>query len=149
MSNRRKGEYNDSYPTCVETYSTLRVFSDDLAPAEITGLLHIKPTETFRKGDFYSREKLQRKTNGWFYSTKKRCSSKDTRRHVDLILVKLDGKLDAVKSLRLKGSSIDITSYWLSIGQGGPSLMPGQMLKLGAFGIDVWWDVYFEKNGKI
>src|SRR5260221_238451 len=79
-------EYDDSYPTCVETYSRLRVFSDDITPDEITKLLQIKPTDGFRKDESYSRRKLQRKANGWFYSTKNLCSSKDTRRHIDLIL---------------------------------------------------------------
>ena len=136
-------EYDDSYPTCAETHSTLRVFSDAIAPDEITNLLQIEPTDTFRKGDSHALGKLQRKTNGWFYSTEKLSSSKDTRHHIDLILATLDGKVDSVKKLRLKGCEIDITSYWVSTGEGGPWLMSQQMLKLGTLGIDVWWDIYF------
>src|SRR5216683_635508 len=109
-----KSEYDDSYPTCAETHSTLRVFSDAIAPDEITNLLQIEPTDTFRKGDSHALGKLQRKTNGWFYSTEKLSSSKDTRRHIDLILAALDGKADSVKKLRLEGCEIDITSYWVS-----------------------------------
>jgi hypothetical protein len=48
-----------------------------------------------------------------------------------------------VKRLLIKGCKIDITSYWVSVGQGGPWLMPQQMLRLGALGIDIWWDIYF------
>jgi hypothetical protein len=139
-------EYDDSYPTCVTTYSTLRVYSDDIAPDEITKLLQIEPTKAFQRGDSLGGGKLQRKTNGWFYSTKKLSSSKDTRRHIDLILATLDGKVDSVKKLQLKGCKIDISSYWLSIGQGGPWLMPQQMLKLGTLDIAVWWDIYFSKE---
>ena len=76
MSTKGQPDYDDSYPTCVETYSTLRVFSDDLHPDEITKLLQIEPTESFRKGDSHALGKLQRKTNGWFYSTEKLSSSK-------------------------------------------------------------------------
>src|SRR5882672_10386625 len=107
-------EYDDSYPTCVETYSTLRIFSDDLTPDEITKFLKTKPTRSFRKGDSHARGKLQRKTNGWFYSTKKLSSSKDTRRHIDLILTAFGRKIDLVKKLQRKGCKIDISSYWVS-----------------------------------
>jgi hypothetical protein len=139
-------EYSDSYQTCDKTYSSLRVFSDDIAPDEITNLLQIEPTETFRKGESHSKGRLQRKANGWFYSTKKLSDSKDTRRHIDLILAALDGKGEVVKQLHLKGCKIDINSYWVSTGQGGPWLMPPQMVKLGALGISVWWDIYFHSK---
>jgi hypothetical protein len=136
-------KYIDGYPTCVETYSTLRIFSDDLGPDEIGSILHVEPTKAFRKGDVHGRGRIKRKANGWFYSTKKQIKSKDTRRHIDAILTALEGKADAIKTLREKGCKIDITSYWVSCGQGGPWLMPEQMIKLGTLGISVWWDVYF------
>jgi len=139
-----EAEYDDSYSSCSDTYATLRIFSDDLDPSEITRLLEIEPTESFRKGDRHALGKLQRKTNGWFYSTKEMSSSKDTRRHIDLILARLDGKVVWVKELLSKGCEIDISNYWNSAeGQGGPSLRPEQMLKLGTLGIGIWWDVYF------
>lgn len=138
-------EYNDSYPTCVETYSTLRIFSDDLSPGEITKHLQIEPTDAFQKGEKHNHGKLTRKTNGWLYSTQKLSSSKDTRRHIDLILAALDRKDELVKELHTKGCKIDISTYWLSVGQGGPWLMPQQMFKLGTLGIEAWWDIYFTK----
>src|SRR5687768_8907580 len=124
-------EYDDSYSTCVETYSTRRISSDTISPDEITKLLQIQPTNRFQKGDSNSQGKLKRKTNGWFYSTEKLSPSKDTRRHMDLILNALDGREEAVKKLHLDGCKIDITTYWVSVGQGGPWLMPQQMLTLG------------------
>lgn len=45
-------------------------------------------------------------------------------------------------------TTLDITSYWVSTGQGGPWLMPQQMLKLGGLGIGVWWDIYFSDENK-
>jgi Domain of unknown function (DUF4279) len=148
MSETHQTEYADSYPTCVETHSTLRVFSDAISPDEITNLLQIEPTDAFRKGDSHARGKLQRKANGWFYTTQKRCDSKDTRRHIDMILAALEGKLAAVETLHKQGCKVDITSYWVSTGQGGPWLMPQQMLKLGRLGIEVWWDVCFESKNE-
>jgi len=57
-------------------------------------------------------------------------------------LAALEGKLDSVQKIQRQGCTLDITSYWVSTGQGGPWLMPEQMLKLGRLGISVWWDVY-------
>lgn len=142
MSETCDSEYDDAYPTCVRTYSTLRVFSNDVTPEEITKLLQIEPTQTFRKGDSHAKGKLQRKANGWFYSTKNLSDSRDTRRHLDMVLAALEGKGDAVKALHVRGCKTDITSYWASIGQGGPWIMPEQMRKLGALDIGIWWDVY-------
>lgn len=48
--------------------------------------------------------------------------------------------------LQARGCEIDITNYWVSGGQGGPWLMPCQMLKLGALNIDIWWDIYFSEE---
>lgn len=148
MSEAHHTDYGDSFATCVETYSTLRVFSDDVAPDEVTRVLQIEPTESFRKGDSHSQGKLRRKANGWFYSTQKLCDSKDTRRHIDMIVSKLEGKEEAVTSMQRQGCKLDITSYWVSTGQGGPWLMPQQMLKLGRLGIEVWWDIYFSDEDK-
>jgi hypothetical protein len=143
MSETPQPNYNDSYPTCVKTYSTLRIFSDELGPEQITQLLQAEATDAFRKGDVYGSNKLQRKTNGWFYCTEALTSSKDGRRHIDLILAALEGKSGHVQELHSRGCKIDITSYWSSAGQGGPWLMAEQMLKLGALGISIWWDIYF------
>ena len=146
MSSEYSPEYVDSYPTCVATYSTLRVFSDDFAPEEITKSLRIEPTKAFRKGDLHAQGRLHRKTNGWFYSTEKLCDSTDTRRHLDTILAALGDRIELIKGLHEKGCSIDITCYWASSGQGGPWLMPQQMLKLGLMGISIWWDIYFQEG---
>ena len=139
-------DYDDSYPTCVETHSTLRIFSDGLAPDQITEALGIQPTTAFRKGDPHSGGKLRRNANGWFYSTEKLTESRDSRRHLDIILNALNGKETQIKNLQARGCETDITSYWVSGGQGGPWLMPDQMLRLGALNIDIWWDIYFSSE---
>jgi hypothetical protein len=143
MSETLHPNYNDSYPTCVKTYSTLRIFSEELGPEQITQLLQIRPTDSFRKGDIRGLRQLQRKTNGWFYCTANLSASKDGRRHIDLILAALEGKGVQVEELHSRRCKIDITSYWSSTGQGGPWLMPEQMVKLGALRINIWWDIYF------
>jgi len=67
----REEEYEDSYGTCVETFSTLRIFSDELGPEEIGRVLGLEANDgSFRKGEVHGGGKLRRKANGWFYSTK-------------------------------------------------------------------------------
>jgi|GEM_PF-550760 hypothetical protein len=139
-------EYNDEYPTCVETFSTLRVFSDQVDPERITKLLAIEPTESFRMGEARGAKGHRNKAHGWFYSTEGISDSRDTRRHIDLILDALNGRTDAVHLLQKEGCRFDICSYWDSIGHGGPSLLPHQMARLAELEIEIWWDVYFSSE---
>jgi hypothetical protein len=142
MTDMKQPKYDDDYSTCAETYSTLRVFADEVNPVEITKALGIVPTKSFQKGEPHSNV-LFRKTHGWFYSTAQLTPSKDTRRHIDLILEVLNGKGEVIEALRQRGCKLDIMSYWVSHGQGGPALWSHQMFKLGTLGIEVWWDIYF------
>src|SRR5258706_4216313 len=121
-------DYDDAYATCVETHSTLRIFADDIGPDRITSVLGIPPTDSFRQRES-SGNGRQRKAHGWFYSTERLSSSKDTRRHIDMILAVIAGKDVEIAELRQKGCDLDIVSYWVSRGQGGPELLPHQMLK--------------------
>jgi hypothetical protein len=139
--------YDDAFPTCSETFSTLRIFSDDIRPNEITERLGLQPTKTYCKGELHGKGQLPRKTNGWYYTTSKILTSRDNRRHVDLILAALENKLEAINELHARGCKMDIMNYWVSAsGEGGPWLMPPQMLKLGELRIQIWWDVYFRER---
>ena len=148
MSHRSgAAEYDDDYGTCVETYSTLCIFSDAMSPAVITEGLGIEPTRSFGAGDLHGKlGQLRRKTNGWFLSTKGQSESRDTRRHLDMLLAHLEDKASAVRALQTQGCEFVITSYWVSVGHGGPSLWPHQMSRLGELGIETWWDVYFQSS---
>jgi hypothetical protein len=142
----KQSDYDDNYATCKFTTSTLRIFGDKTSPAEITKILKLKPTRSFQKGESFNKGRLFRKTNGWFLETKKPVKSKDTRRHIDFILQAIERKHRAIKLLRQRGCKLDIVSYFVSCGQGGPALWPYQMLKLGKLNIEVWWDVYFHEE---
>ena len=69
MPEDQNRDYNDVYPTCAKTYSTLRIFSETLGPEVITTTLIIQPTDTFRKCESHTLGRLHRKANGWFFST--------------------------------------------------------------------------------
>src|SRR5215204_3883377 len=97
----REEEYEDSFGTCVETYSSLRIFSDELGPDEVGKILRMDGNDgSFRKGEAHAGGRLRRKANGWFYSTEGLSSSRDTRRHIDLILSALEGREDGIERLR-------------------------------------------------
>ena len=145
MPHPERPPYDDAYSTCAETYATLRVFSDSVRPDTVADALGTEATSSFQKGDSYG-NKHHRKTNGWFYETRHPNTSRDNGRHVDLLLELLEGKIEVLERLRGQGCEIDIVSYWLSNGQGGPQLWPEQMLKLGRLGIPIWWDIYFAGN---
>jgi hypothetical protein len=131
---------------CTRTYSTLRIFSDEVDPESVSKTLGFEPTDSFRTGDVHCQGKLRRKTNGWFFCTESSMDSKDTEEHIDLILAKLDGKGEAVATLQAAGCYLDIFSFWTFDGQGGPSLTAEQMLMLGKLGIAVCWDVYADEE---
>jgi hypothetical protein len=139
-------EFDHEYATCTETFSTLRIFSNDVAPEGITSSLEIEPTDSFRKGDSFSRGKLVHKYHGWFLETRSLSDSRDFGYHLELILGRLDGKAKAVAELHARGCELGICSFWMGIGQGGPNLHPAQMRRLGALGISVWWDIYFDQE---
>jgi hypothetical protein len=139
-------KYDHSYPACKETYSTLRIYSDSTDPDTITKTLGLTPTKSFVKGEFDGNGR-RRKFHAWFLSTQNLSDSRDTRYHMDVLITALEGKTDAIQELQARGCDLDISSYWVSEGQGGPEITPAQMLKLGAMGLRVWWDIYFsDKN---
>src|SRR5688572_20943511 len=97
--------YDDTYPTCAETYSTLRVFSDQVQPEAVTEALGVEPTGSFRTGEAFG-DGRRRKTNGWFYSTEGLSTSRDTSRHLDLLVDALEGKISVLDRLREQGCNI-------------------------------------------
>lgn len=136
--------YSDDYPTCEETYATLRIYPGEFDPDEVTRRLGIDPTEVQRVGERHGR--TTRKTNGWFLRSQDRVESRDARRHIDWLLDQLEPAANALSELRASGAEVDISCYWLSAsGHGGPSVSPRQTKRLSALDLDCWFDVYFNE----
>jgi len=57
----------------------------------------------------------------------------------------VSGRSDALEKLRDMGRQTDISNYWVSNGQGGPSLDVDMMGELHEPGLPIWWDMYFER----
>jgi hypothetical protein len=66
--------------------------------------------------------------------------------HVGKIIDILKNKENILLELRRDGCSIDIFCYWVSTGQGGPSLDINTMESLLKLGLEISWDIYFDEE---
>jgi hypothetical protein len=128
--------------TCLETFATLRIFSEALHPDVIGQRLQIVSRET-RPRDLSSRYRPRRETNYWGWCTRGIVNSTNNVEHVAAVIDLLAGKESLLDELRQAGCSIDICCYRVSCGQGGPSLDVAMMQSLCKLGLGIWWDGYF------
>lgn len=114
---------------------------------EITELLAVEPTSTQRAGDLVSeRSGRLRRYSGWFLESAGHVDSRDSRDHFAWLLERVSGKTEALNALSSRGYTVDICCRWDSAsGHGGPNMDPMQMIALGSLGIDVWFDIYFDR----
>jgi len=127
---------------CTRTYATLRIFSKDIHPDEMTKILGVSPTST-NPIEPESKYKNRRTFHFWAYTTEA-CDSVKNMEHLELILSALDGKAEKLDQLRKRGCDTDIFCYWDSTGQGGPIATVKLMEQLVQFGLGVSWDMYFD-----
>jgi hypothetical protein len=136
----------DDYPTCAETYATLRLYHREQSAGHVTAALNIEPCETQKIGDTYEARSVIRtkKLNGWFLCTKKSVASFDAEKHLSYLLDRLENKANELRSLIEQGWRADIACMWDSeYGHGGPALSPELMTRLARLGIELWFDIYF------
>src|SRR5688500_8918020 len=120
--------YDDDYATCVATSAWLRVMSESLLPTAVTACLGVQPSRTQVRGELpQPTSKHPFKYGGWFLESKGHVQSRDARRHIDWLLLQLQGKAAAIAQLKAQGHLVDVCVYWESVGQGGPTLDPSHM----------------------
>lgn len=128
--------------TCIKTYATLRIFSTDVHPDEISAVLGITATRTIPR-DPGSKYRTRRENHAWFWETRDLVKSADNAEHIAAIIRQLDGRADVLQTLRDRGCEIDISNYWDSDGQGGPYLDVDLIGDLHRLGLPIGWDIYF------
>src|SRR5690606_10870547 len=128
--------------SCLETYSTLRIFSKTMPPDEIGRILGIQATRTraIASGSKYRHE---RENHYWGWSSDSSVQSVDGIEHVRAVISLLQGKAQQLAQLRTAGCDIDVCCYWVSSGQGGPFLDNLALTDLSRLGLEIWWDIYF------
>jgi hypothetical protein len=134
-------EYDDEYQTCERTYASLRIMNDDLDPEEISRQLGIQPTWAWRKGEPRGARKIPSRIGIWGLSTEV-MQSRDIRRHLDWLIDQMIGKEEYLKQLQTQGYRMDVFCYWLSNGQGGPTVSPKNMKGLANLGIELGFDFW-------
>ena len=89
--------------------------------------------------------------DGWSLSTKGRAESRDFRRHIDWILDQIEDKVAELRELQDEESRICVSCFWLSrFGEGGPTVSPAQMRRLGALNLELWFDIDFvDEDGPV
>lgn len=79
----------------------------------------------------------------WSWQTRELVESTDNTEHLAEIVKQLNGRSKSLRKLRAMGCQTDIFCYWVSDGQGGPSLDVDMMGDLRELGLPVTWDMYF------
>ena len=137
---------DDDYPTCAETYVTLRAYHDSADPTFVSSALGLEPTKEQRAGESYERRGVPctYRLSGWFLSSKAKVQSYDAAKHLDWLLQQLQPHQEILKALRSQGWRMDIACLWDShSGHGGPTLSANLLQRLAALGVELWFDIYF------
>ena len=128
--------------SCLETYATLRIFSQTMHPLEISRVLGLEATRS-KPLDQNSKYRTRRENNFWAWSTRTQLDSENGLEHIRALLDALAGRQQKLEELRSSGCDIDVCCYWVSSGQGGPLLDVSALSELARLGLEIWWDVYF------
>jgi hypothetical protein len=83
--------YNDDYPTCKETYATLRIYHDELNPDDVSSRLRLVPSDSQKKGQILQAER-EAPVGAWFLSSQDQVPSRDVSRHIVWIIDQLSGR---------------------------------------------------------
>jgi Domain of unknown function (DUF4279) len=134
-------DYDDNYKTCLKTYASLRIIYEELEPDKISKQLGVRPTTSCRKGELNTK-KIPSRIGIWSLSTEGIIKSRDIRRHLDWLVDQLQGKESQFKAWKAQGIKTDVFCYWLSTGQGGPSISIRNMQRLSTFDLELSFDIY-------
>ena len=134
--------YQDDYPTCKETYATLRIYQDVLDPDDLSRRLGLTPSTAHKQGATQGTGRAS-PSGGWFFSSEGKLTSKDLRRHVVWILDQLETKAGELLALQDEGYEMDLFCFWVSAhGHGGPTLDHEIMQRLALLRLNIGFDVY-------
>lgn len=142
-------DYDDNYAGCLRTYATLRIYPGEIHPDDVTARLGITPSKFWLRDEALAANPAQKASpgaktmHGWFLTTHGKLASKDTRRHIDLLLTPLLEVAGEVQQLQRQGAAMDIICFWHAAPlQGGPALAPRQLLMLSQLNIAIAWNIF-------
>ena len=132
------------YDSCERAVADLRIYYDEGTHEEITRILGVNPKNAHNKGDVWCNlrgDEMLRKYTLWSLDTESSVESMDLRDHLDLLLSRLNGKIEELQ--KLDGLKMGIHCIWWSKGSGGPSLTSHQMKRLGELGLECSFEISF------
>ncbi len=122
---------------------SLRFFGEDLDPDEVTQVLGITPTGSYRKGDVYrgKRTDITRSTGSWRYSIKKRAGV-SLEEQINHLLDQLPSDLEVWGRLTEKFKADLFCGLWLKQWNRGLELTPKTLQRMGEKGLILSLDIY-------
>jgi hypothetical protein len=116
-------------------FVTLRIYTGEINPNEVTNILGIKPSEIIIKNE--------KKINGWFLSSEDKIIQLEFEKHLDWLLNIIYPKKQEILELIKNGFKIDISCFYSFEEEFKQTILePKQMAKMAELGIDFWFDVY-------
>ena len=77
----------------------------------------------------------------------RRLSLRTQRGTCDWILDQIEPRALALAGIQARAAEVSLSCFWVSAhGHGGPSLLPGQMQRLAALNLPLWFDIYFDDD---
>jgi len=135
--------YVDNYETCERTLAELRIYSNVIAPTEISRRLGLRPSSSVEKGQVPAVTRTGRsnvgQTNSWILSSDGKMTSRDARRHLDWLLDQLEPvKAELVVLQDTNDVQMHVMCIWWSaFGHGGPIFWPSELLRLSALNLEL------------
>jgi len=130
---------------CSRTYASIIISGENFNPSDVSSILGISPSYSFRKGDRRG-EKGIWDHSFWELSTKDEETSTDLSVHLEWLIVKILPRKEILISLASASKSIKtyISCFWESkTGHGGPVFSPELMGKIADLNLELSLDIYF------
>jgi hypothetical protein len=130
--------------TLRQSAASLRVFGDELKPAEISRMLRCEPTQAREKGEVvkYPSGRERTFTCGSWLLTAERAEPEDLDGQIRWLIGQMTDNLEVWKKLT---ASYDIDMFcgaFMQSGNDGLSISSATMLALGSRGIELDLDIY-------
>ena len=137
-----------SYPSCVATYVTLRVYTGNSDPHDVARSLSVTPDRVSVRGEVVINSigrRRQTPLNAWFLSSERKVESLDARDHLDWMVGVLRPRAAELAAIRqIEGLSLDLVcTWWSRSGHGGPTLWPRQMRALADLDLELAFEMMF------
>ncbi|OCQ91390.1 hypothetical protein BCD64_25420 [Nostoc sp. MBR 210] len=128
---------------------SLRFWSDDLVPDEVTDLLGINPTQSYKKGDIFRGKVYDqiRKVGFWLYRVS-RCADVSLEDQINTLFDQLPVDIGVWHKLTTKFDADLFCGLWLKRWNRGLDFSPQTLQRISERGLSLSLDIYFNYDEK-